>query len=134
MDLGHIQFNPNHKIEASARDASEGIRFLLIGFIGGALGVVASFLLLAGVLPDGIAMAAMVFFWLVSLAGVYGAYLTANALGWPGVALAAIVVGAFIPYVKFVLFIILVVMGIDLIRRAGFAISFFSPLRRKTLA
>ncbi|MFY7809946.1 MAG: hypothetical protein ACOVSV_13380 [Fimbriimonadaceae bacterium] len=45
----------------------------------------------------------------------------------------AIVVGAIIPFVKFVIFIfiVLLAMSIDLIRRAGFTVSFFGPLKKR---
>ena len=131
MDLGSIQFNPNHKIEASARDASEGMRFLMIGFGASALSVLVSLIGLAGLIPSALATGALIALWFVSFAGVYGAYLAANAFGWPGVGLVAIVVGAIVPYVKVVIFIVLLAMSIDLIRRAGFYISFFGPLKKR---
>ena len=131
MDLGSIQFNPNHKIEASARDASEGMRFLIIGFGASAISVLVSLFGMAGVFPSGLVTGVLIALWFVSLAGVYGAYLAANAFGGPGVGLVAIVVGAIIPFVKFVIFIVLLAMSIDLIRRAGFSVSFFGPLKKR---
>ena len=130
MDFGNIEFNPNHKIEAAARQASEGIRFLLIGLGASALSFGVAVLELGGIIPGGLAMVALIALWFVSLVGVYGAYLAASAVGWPGAAIVLVVVGAIVPYVKFIVFLVLLGMSIGLIQRAGFSVSFFGPLQK----
>ena len=134
MDMGNIQFNANHKVEAAARDASTAMRLMLLGFIASLCSLGLSIAGLLGAVSNPLLSIGIIALLLVSLAGVYGAYLAANALDWPGAATAAIVLGAFVPYIKFVIWIILFVFSLDLVRKAGYAPSLFGRLQKRAVA
>jgi hypothetical protein len=134
MDLSNIQFNPNQKKEAAARDASTGVRLMLVGFAAALLSLVLAIAAQSGAVPAAMAGIAVVALWVVSVAGVYGAYLAANALDWPGAATAAIVLGVFVPYLKLVVWLVLLVFSLNLIHGAGFKFSLVGRLQKRAVA
>lgn len=126
MDLREFSFNPNQKREAAARDAAIGIRWLLAAMPASVIAFACQ-LLLADTALAGISLALTIFAFAL---GAFGAYLVAGALDWAGYINLFVVISAFIPYVKFVLFIVLIAFGLRAVREAGFGFSLFGPLRK----
>ena len=135
MDFNNISFNTNHKIEASAKDAATGMRLLLLAFLAStvilALSILAVFTETSGTIMSLFSLALSV---VAFAGGAYGAYLSANALGWSGFITAAIVLCAIIPYLKLICFIVVIVFSINLIRKAGYKVSLIGPLRKRAVA
>lgn len=126
MDLSNFQFNPNQKREAAARDAASGVRMLLLAIPASVVAMVAMF-----VLSDTLLALLALSLTLVAFAlGAYGAYLVASALDWAGFINLFVVLSAIIPYVKFLVFIVLIAFGLRAVREAGFRFSLVGDLRR----
>jgi hypothetical protein len=135
VDLGNITFNKNHKLEAAAKDAATGIKLVTFAFLASAIAIGLAILASRSQTQStGLALASFVLSFFAFAAGGYGAYLAASALDWAGFITGAIVLGAIIPYLKFICFIVLAVFSIDLIRKAGYKFSFFGPLRKRAIA
>lgn len=135
MDFSNITFNQNHKLEAAAKDAATGIKLLTLAFVTGVLAIVLGLLASRTQTSDTLlTIASFAFSFIAFAAGAYGAYLAATALDWAGYITAAIMLGAIIPYLKFLFFIVLLAFSIDLVRRANYQFSFFGPLRKRATA
>ncbi|MET0289047.1 MAG: hypothetical protein ABW178_05425 [Pseudoxanthomonas sp.] len=135
MDFSNISFNKDHKIQAAAKDAATGLK--LIALAASASLVAACLAIIASLLPGQATMLTLIGIALGLFAfctGAYGAYLAAHALDWPAFVIVAIVLGALIPYLKGICFMVLAVFSIDLIRKAGYVFSFFAPLRKRATA
>lgn len=133
MDLSNVTFNQNHKLEAAAKDAATGIKLLTLAFVAGVLAIVLG--VVAELAPNTLlSVVSLVFSFVAFVAGAYGAYLAATALDWAGYITAGIMLGAIIPYLKFLFFIVLLAFSIDLVRKADYAFSFFGPLRKRARA
>jgi len=132
MDLSNVTFNKNQKIEAAAKDAATGLKLLTLAFVASIFATVIQ--IAAENLQNPIINLAVVALYVLAFgSGVYGSYLAANALDWAGYITGAIVLGALVPYLKLILFIVLAVFSIDLIRRAGYKFSFLGPLRKRAV-
>ncbi len=131
MDLSNVTFNKNHKAEAAAKDAASGMRLLLVGFVINLLGLAVAIALTRDFVSAGLATPLP---WMLMLIGfvatAYGAYLAATALDWAGFITIGIVLSMLIPYLKFIAIIVLIAFSIDLIRKAGYKVSLFGPLRK----
>lgn len=136
MDLNNVTFNPNQKLEASAKDAAAGIRLLAVAFLASAVLPALSFFAVAVETSGNSVMAlfSIPLALLVIGAGAYGAYLAASSLGWSGFITAAVVLCAIIPYLKLVCFAVLIAFSIRLIRKAGYRVSLIGPLRKRAVA
>ena len=136
VDLSNITFNQNHKLEAAAKDAATGIKLLILAFVASVIAIVLA--VLAGraqATPNTLlSIISFAFSFIAFAAGAYGAYLAATALDWAGYITAGIMLGAIIPYLKFLFFIVLLAFSIDLVRRANYEFSFFGPLRKRAAA
>ena len=135
MDLSSITFSANHKLEAAAKDAATGIRLLALAFLASAaalaLDIFAASTGTSGLLISLLTVALLL---LAFAAGGYGAYLAASALDWSGFITGVVVLSVFVPYLKFICFIVLVVSSIDLIQKAGYRVSLIGPLRKRAAA
>lgn len=131
MDMSGVSFNKNRQQEAAARDAANGMRLLMLaivlGMAGLALEVASRFvsLPLAG-------MASLVLFLGSAAVGMYGSYLAATALGWASYITVAILLCALVPLLKELLFCVLIVLSINLVRSAGFEVSLYGPLHKRS--
>ena len=135
MDLSNITFNQNHKLEAAAKDAATGIKFVALAFLTSAIAIgLAVFAARSQTPSSGLTLASFALSFIAFAAGSYGAYLAASALDWSGFITGIIVLGAIVPYLKFICFLVLVIFSIDLIRRADCRFSFFGPLRKRAVA
>lgn len=135
MDLSNITFNQNHKLEAAAKDAAAGIKLLTLAFGVGVLAIVLGLAAERAQTPNTLlTIVSFAFSFIAFAAGAYGAYLAATALDWAGYITAGIMLGAIIPYLKFLFFIILLAFSIDLVRKAGYEFSFFGSLRKRATA
>lgn len=131
MDLSGIAFNPNHKLEAAAKDATTGLRLVLLAFVASlaalGLAMAATAIEMSGIwawVGFGLSVVAFV-------TGAYGSYLAANALDWSGLITGVIVLSTFVPYLQFICFIVLLSNSISLIQKAGYRVSLFGPLRKR---
>ncbi|MBD9480503.1 hypothetical protein [Pseudoxanthomonas sp. PXM02] len=132
MDLSNITFNKNHKLEAAAKDAATGIKLLTLAFAAGVLAIVLALVASQAQTSNTLlTIVSFAFSFIAFAAGAYGAYLAATALDWAGYITAAIMLGAIIPYLKFLFFIVLLAFSIDLVRKAGYVFSFVGPLRKR---
>lgn len=131
MDMSNVSFNKNRQLEASARDAASGMRLLMLAVVAGVVGLaveVASRFIalpLAGIVS-------MVLFLVSVGAGMYGSYLAATALGWASYITVAILLCAVLPLLKELLFSVLILLSINLVRSAGFEVSLYGPLRKRS--
>ncbi|ALN89774.1 MULTISPECIES: hypothetical protein [Lysobacter] len=134
MDLSNVTFNSNHKLEAAAKDATMGLRLLALAFFASiaatSLGISVAELDLPGYfawLSTGLSVAAFV-------AGAYGSYLAASALDWSGFITGVIVLSMFIPFLRLICMIVLLSFSVSLIKKAGYRVSLFGPLRKRATA
>lgn len=131
MDLSNVTFNKNHKLEAAAKDAITGLRLLVFAFLASILAT--GLVIVAADAHDPGALG-----WLGSaltvaafVAGAYGSYLAASALGWSGAITGVIVVSTIIPYLRLICIVVLLFFSVSLIRKAGYRVSLFGPLYKR---
>jgi hypothetical protein len=130
MDLSGFTFNPNQKREAAARDAATGVRLLLLAIPASVMAMIATLILhdtALSLLAGGITLTSFAL-------GAYGAYLVASALDWAGFINLFVVLSVFVPYLKFLVFIVLIAFGVRAVNEAGFRFSLFGALRRHETA
>jgi hypothetical protein len=131
VDLSNVTFNKNHKIEAAAKDAITGLRLLVFAFLASILAT--GLVVVAAAAPDpgalgwvGSALTVAAF-----VAGAYGSYLAASALGWSGAITGLIVLSTIIPYLRLICIVVLLFFSVSLIRKAGYRVSLFGPLHKR---
>lgn len=125
MDFSNVEFNKNHRAQASAKDAITGLRLLFFGFVANILATAMLAYASYHYWQTAETLPLLVYpGWALMLAGsvaaMYGSYLTASALGWAGWITGAMIASMLIPYAKFAVIIVPIVCGLDLVKRAGF--------------
>jgi len=105
VDFSNVEFNKNHRAQASAKDAITGLRLLFFGFVANILATAMLAYANYHYWQTAETLPLLVYpGWALMLAGsvsaMYGSYLTASALGWAGWIAGAMIASMLIPYAK----------------------------------
>ncbi|QWP76927.1 hypothetical protein J5226_00495 [Lysobacter sp. K5869] len=131
MDLSNVTFNSNHKLEAAAKDALLGLRLLVLAFLTSIATVGLAIMAATMELPGPWGLVATLLTVVAFVAGAYGSYLAASALDWSGFITGVIVLSTIVPYLRLICIVVLLFFSASLIRKAGYRIALFGPLRKR---
>jgi len=131
QDFSGVTFNRDHRRQSAAREAAVGLRYLIASFALNIVALAAAIgLALAPRAGDSVllalALSALVF--VAFACAAYGIYSMMDGLGWSGAVSGVVILALLIPYAKLLVLIVLGVLGLNLIRGAGFRFRLFGPL------
>jgi hypothetical protein len=133
QDLSEITFNGNQKQESAAREVAIGLRYVIASI---AMNVVAiAFVLVAAATElEGVSLfslPATILAFAAFACGAYGIYSMMDGLGWSGAVSIVVIAMLIIPYAKLLVLIVVGVLALSLIQRAGFRFSLFGTLKKR---
>lgn len=133
QDLSEITFNGNQKQESAAREVAIGLRYVIASI---ALNVVAIvFMAVAAATEvDGVSLLSLPATILAFCAfafGAYGIYSMMDGLGWSGSVSIVVITMLIVPYARLLVLIVVGVLALNLVGRAGFRFSLFGTLKKR---
>jgi hypothetical protein len=132
QDFSEITFNGNQKQESAAREAAIGLRYVIASIALNVLAIVCS-LAATATEVDGVSLLSLPATILAVCAGAcgaYGIYSMMDGLGWSGAVTIVVIATLLIPYAKLLVLIVVGVLALKLIKRAGFRFSLFGMLKK----
>lgn len=132
QDLSEITFNSNQKQESAAREVAIGLRYVIASIVLNVLAI-ACVLVAAATEVEGVtlfSLPATILAFAAFACGAYGIYSMMDGLGWSGAVSIVVIAMLIIPYARLLVLIVVGVLALNLIQRAGFRFSLFGTLKK----
>ena len=133
QDFSEITFNGNQKQESAAREVAIGLRYVIASITLNVFAII--FMLVAAATEvDGVSLfslPATILAVCAAACGAYGIYSMMDGLGWSGAVSIVVIAMLIVPYAKLLVLIVVGVLALNLIGRAGFRFSLFGTLKKK---
>jgi hypothetical protein len=134
QDLSEITFNGNQKQESAAREVAIGLRYVIASIVLNVLAI-ACMLVATATAVDGVSLFSLPATILAicgGVSGAYGIYSMMDGLGWSGAVSIVVIAMLIIPYARLLVLIVVGVLALNLIQRAGFHFSLFGTLKKRS--